>query len=313
MRPLLSLALFALFGGTLRAQQLPQYTQYVFNMFSLNPAVAGSKDCLDVRLGYRQQWVGFPGAPTTGWASLHGSIRPKGKPYQANRHGFGAVIEADETGPLGYTLFQLAYAYHIQMAKDHYMSLGLFAGVKQEKLDIGRVNVIDNNDDALANQGNTLVYPEVTPGIWMYSKTSWLGLSIPQVLGNRIKDLGVESRLTRHFLVSAGHRYRMSKYFSVVPSTLMKFSPGSPLALDVNVMMEYRKVGGVGVSYRNQDAVAFMLKVPFLKFFTLGYSYDVTTSRLRADSANTHEIILAIYPCTPVDPAKAIVRCPIFE
>lgn len=313
MRVLSALLLVLLLGGRAGAQQTAQYTQYVFNMFSINPAVAGSKDCLDVRLGYRQQWVGFPGAPTTGWASLHGSIRPKGRPYQANRHGFGAFIEADQAGPLGYTLFQLAYAYHIQMARDAYMSFGLFAGVKQEKLDVGQVNVIDNNDDALASRGSALVYPEITPGVWIYSKTSWLGLSIQQVLGNRIKDFGVESRLTRHFIASAGHRYRMSKYFSVVPSTLLKFSPGSPLALDVNVMMEYRKMVGLGVSYRNQDAVAFMLRVPFLKFFSLGYSYDVTTSRLRVDGANTHEIILAIYPCAPVDPAKAIVRCPIFE
>jgi hypothetical protein len=56
-----------------------------------------------------------------------------------------------------------------------------------------------------------------------------------------------------------------------------------------------------------------MLKVPFLKYFTLGYSYDVTTSKLRVGGANTHEIILGIYPCSAMDPAKAIVRCPIFE
>ena len=37
------------------AQQTAQYTQNVFNMFAINPAVAGSKDCIDVRLGYRQQ------------------------------------------------------------------------------------------------------------------------------------------------------------------------------------------------------------------------------------------------------------------
>ena len=69
------------------AQQLAQYSQYVFNQFSVNPAVAGSKDCLDMRLGYRQQWVGLEGAPVTGWVSMHGVIRAKGKPFQANKHG----------------------------------------------------------------------------------------------------------------------------------------------------------------------------------------------------------------------------------
>ena len=50
-----------------------------------------------------------------------------------------------------------------------------------------------------------------------------------------------------------------------------------------------------------------------MKFFTLGYSYDITTSSLRVASSNTHELILAIYPCAPNDPSKAIVRCPVFE
>ncbi len=308
-----TLLLFLFSALAVRSQQVSQYTQYVFNYFSINPAVAGSKDCLDVRLGFRKQWVGFPGAPTTGWASLHGYLRPKGKPFIRNRHGIGAFIEADEAGPIGYTQFYLAYAYHIQMAKDYYMSLGLFAGIKQQKLNVGDITVLDNNDPALANDGSVLVYPVISPGIWLYSRSGWAGLSIQQVLNNRIPDIGTDSRLTMHFAASAGHRVRISKYLALVPSTLLKFSPRSPLAIDVNAMFEYRRRLGLGVSYRNQDAVAFMVKLPFLKFFTLGYSYDITTSRLRVDSSNTHEVILAIYPCAASDPAKAIVRCPVFE
>lgn len=314
MRALLPILVLSLLRAlTANAQQVAQRTQYVFDHFSINPAVAGSKDCIDVRLGFRKQWLGFPGAPTTGWASLHGTIRPKGKPFVRNRHGVGMWVEADESGAIGYTQFNLAYAYHIQMAKDYYMSLGVFAGVNQFKLDLGEVRAIDPTDPALANDGNVMVYPQITPGIWMYSKQGWAGLSIHQALGNRIKDVGVESKLTRHFMVSAGRRVRLNKSLAFVPSTLVKFSPKSPVAIDVNVMLEYRRRMGLGVSYRNQDAVAFMLKLPFLKFFTLGYSYDITTSRIRMDSSNTHEVILAIYPCGADDPAKNIVRCPVFE
>ncbi|MFZ1666632.1 MAG: type IX secretion system membrane protein PorP/SprF [Flavobacteriales bacterium] len=295
------------------AQQTAQYTQNTFNMFAINPAVAGSKDCIDVRLGYRQQWVGFPGAPVTGWATIAGSIRPKGRPYRANRHGIGAFIEADNAGPLGYTSVQGAYAYHIQMRRDFFMSLGFFAGVRQEKLSLGDVNADDNTDPALANNGSVLIVPDVTPGVWLYGKNTWAGLSIQQFLGNRVKKIGTDTRLSRVFIASLGHRYRIDKSLSVVPSGLLRLSPGVPMSMDLNVMLEYKKKIGIGATYRNQDAVAFMLKVPFLQYFTLGYSYDVTTSKLRAGGANTHEIILGIYPCSPLNPAKAIVRCPIFE
>lgn len=296
-----------------RGQQVPQYTQFVFNYFAINPAVAGSKDCMDVRLGFRKQWVGFPGAPTTGWVTMHGYLRPKGKPFIRHRHGVGAFIESDETGPLGYSSLYLAYAYHIQLAKDYYLSLGLFGGVKQEKIDLGKVTVLDADDPALAFDGSVLVYPVIVPGIWLYGKNGWAGMSMTHALGNRIKDLGTDSRLTRHFMLSGGKRIRFNRTIGLIPSVLVKYSSGSPMALDVNMMLEYRRRVGLGVSYRNQDAVAFMLKVPFLKYFTLGYSYDVNTSRLRVANSNTHEVILAIYPCGANDPAKEIVRCPVFQ
>jgi len=306
----LALLLTALRAG---AQQLPQYTQYVFNHFSINPAVAGSKDCLDVRLGYRRQWMGFENAPTTAWASLHGVRKPKGKPYMANRHGFGAFVEADEAGPIGHTQFLLAYAYHIQMARDAYLALGFFGGLKQFKLDVASITLDNYNDPVLDSRGSVNVMPVISPGVWMYSKTGWAGLSMHQALGNPIEGVGEDSRLTRHYLLSAGRRVRFSKSFSIVPSTLLKISPASPMAIDINAMVEWKRKLGFGVGYRNVDAVAFMLRVPFLQYFSFGYSYDITTSELRVASSNTHEFILAIYPCKQEDPAKMIVRCPVFE
>ncbi|MBP8822629.1 MAG: type IX secretion system membrane protein PorP/SprF [Flavobacteriales bacterium] len=309
----LALLLFPLAATGLFAQQTAQYTQNVFNMFAINPAVAGSKDCIDVRLGYRQQWTGFPGAPVTGWATINSVIKPKRRSFQANRHGIGLLVEADNTGPLGYTTLKLAYAYHLQLKRDVFLSFGFYAGLLQEKLSLGDVNAMDNNDPALANNGSVLVVPDITPGIWLYGKSSWAGLSIQQLLGNKLEGIGLEMALTRHYIATAGHRFRVNKDFSVVPNGLFKLSPGSPMAMDLNVLLEYRRKLGLGVSYRNQDAVAFLVKVPFLKYFSLGYGYDITTSKLRAGGANTHEVILGIYPCVPLDPDKAIVRCPIFE
>ena len=313
MRSFISITLFVLLAAVGQAQQLAQYSQHVFNQFSVNPAVAGSKDCLDLRLGYRQQWVGYPGAPTTGWVSLHGVLRAKGKPFQANKHGVGAFIEADEAGNFGYTGFLLAYAYHIQMSRDFYLSMGLFAGARQVKLSLGEVTLGDYNDPAIGAQASTLVYPEVTPGIWMYGKKAWFGLSIHELLGNRMRDIGTESRFARHFMLSGGYRYRIGRKTAFVPSALLKLAGGAPLAMDINGRAEWNRVHGLGLGYRNGDAFVAMLKVGFLKYFQLGYSYDITTSRLRTASSNTHEIILAITPCRAEDGAKRMISCPAFD
>ena len=53
------------------AQQLPQFTQYMFNTISINPAYAGSRETLSVVGLHRSQWVGLAGAPTTSTLSVH--------------------------------------------------------------------------------------------------------------------------------------------------------------------------------------------------------------------------------------------------
>ncbi|WP_257667254.1 T9SS type B sorting domain-containing protein [Parapedobacter tibetensis] len=60
---ILTLLLYACIG--VQAQQRPQYTQYIFNGFLANPAVAGIERYVDLKMGARSQWQGVDGAPQT--------------------------------------------------------------------------------------------------------------------------------------------------------------------------------------------------------------------------------------------------------
>lgn len=311
MRPAL-LLLLTLAAAAGRGQQLSQYTQYVFNHFSVNPAVAGSKDCLDVRLGYRKQWVGLDGSPTTGWASLHAAIRPKNS-VNKGKHGVGFFAESDQAGNWGYTRLALAYAYHLQMSRDYFLSFGLFGGAQQMKYDVGASTLVDYNDPALDSKATSLVIPEVTPGIWAYNKVAWAGLSMHQTLGNRISGIGTDSRLARQVMLSGGYKYRIGRSTAFIPSLLLKKSKAAPWALDINGMVEWQRKFALGAGYRAGDAVTLLMKVSFAKFFQVGYSFDLTTSRLRLGGSNTHEIILAITPCSQADMSRRMINCPAFD
>ena len=59
-------------------QQLPLRTNWQFNYFQENPAFAGFTDCMELKAGFRQQWAGFDGAPSTAFANLQG--RSAGRP-----------------------------------------------------------------------------------------------------------------------------------------------------------------------------------------------------------------------------------------
>lgn len=72
---LVQLFLFTTITQGLFAQQDAQYTQYMFNTMSVNPAYAGSRGQLSIAALYRSQWVGLDGAPKTQTLNLHSPIR----------------------------------------------------------------------------------------------------------------------------------------------------------------------------------------------------------------------------------------------
>ena len=55
------------------AQQLPIYSQYLYNKFLINPAHAGSDGFVSFNMTAREQWIGYTGAPRT--FSLSGQAR----------------------------------------------------------------------------------------------------------------------------------------------------------------------------------------------------------------------------------------------
>jgi type IX secretion system PorP/SprF family membrane protein len=295
------------------AQQVPQYSHYLFNQFQINPAVAGSKECLDMRFGYRSQWVGFENAPRTAFGSINGVIgKKKGrtKTFQAG----GIMLESDITEPTSRTTVQLAYAYHFPAGRKTTASIGLYAGFTQYVLDVTGINTPFEMDPVLAGGSNSnLLIPEVTPGFWFKGPTFFLGASLRHVTANKIDDSDFRvARLRQHLALTGGKAIKMGDNSTFIPSTMIKFAPTAPLAVDVNAMFDFDQRLAVGVGYRNADAFVGLLKLNFLNYFTLGYAYDVTTSPLKASASNSHEVILGITAC-PFNGASGHVPCSAYD
>lgn len=294
----------------LSAQQLPQYTHYIFNHFAINPAVAGSKECLDAKFGYRTQWVGFDGAPKTAFGSLH-TVLKKNNYGLANKHAMGVLIESDSYGPFRRAKVKVAYAYHFPLNRKVLMSMGLFLGVEQLSFRSGDVTLINYNDNAIGQAASAVIFPEVSPGIFLQSDKWFGGLSIQQTLTSEIKAAGTaESKLVRHANIMAGLNFS-NKNWSIVPSMLIKYAPNIPYAVDVNVMADYQKKFAFGLTYRTTDAMAALVKFVATDNLTIAYSFDYTLSKIQAGASNTHEIILGINPCG--NKAKSKYACPTFN
>lgn len=279
------------------AQQIPQYTHYLMNQFAYNPAVAGSKDCIDVTLGHRIQWSGFEGAPVTTYGSFNTTLK-QDKFGLGYKHALGLVVLRDSYGPFVRTKLKFAYAYHFPVTKKVLLSMGMFFGVEQMNFDASEVTLINNNDDAVNNSRRATIFPEVAPGVFLQSDKWFMGATLQQTLGNKQKAVGLDPTIfTRHATFLGGLNIKLTDDWRVIPSTLFKFSKAAPWSIDVNAMVDYKNKFSVGISYRNVDAVAGLINFNVLNYFKVGYAYDYTTSKIQFGSSNTHEITLSINPC----------------
>lgn len=272
---------------------MPLYTNYNFNMFGINPAVAGSQSCVDLRVGHRKQWLGFDGEPTTNFIGAHGSFGKK----RYNFHGAGVYLENDVAGPIERNSVTAAYAYHLKVNRKNMLSMGLSLGLTNFQFDQGNLNVADFNDLLLRGAQAETILPLVGLGFWYQNKDRFIGLSIKNLNEGRLNEVGEDSRLRRHIFLTAGKSIAVDKKLFFKPSVNLRYVSGSPIAADVNLLFDFDDSFEFGASFRSGHGISGMVKVAFLRYLTLGYAYDLTLNKLRLGARNTHEIMLGIQAC----------------
>ena len=104
----------------INAQQDPQYTQYMYNMSTINPAYAGSVGGISMGLLYRAQWQGLDGAPRTGTFFGHAPVSEK--------IGVGLSIVSDKIGPYNETNLTADFSSPLPFPKNSKLSFLIETG-----------------------------------------------------------------------------------------------------------------------------------------------------------------------------------------
>ncbi|MBZ0207414.1 MAG: type IX secretion system membrane protein PorP/SprF [Flavobacteriales bacterium] len=291
MRWIITAGVCALVGSVSYAQQDPQFTQYMFDRLSVNPAVAGGTGNICATALMRQQWTGFDGAPKTGLINLQG-------PINKINSGLGLSVYFDKLGQEKSTIARLHYAYHFKVGSQSTFSAGIYAGMSGRALD-GRWIAIDpvTDDNAIPTSGKSASGFDLGAGLYYKSPKMWLGISSTQLPETELSDVSIKNK--RHYYVQAGYDWAMggNNKYTLQPSILLK-SDASSTQLDIGALFLYDDMLWIGASYRTEDAIAPMIgyQHKFPKgdsMLRLGYSYDVTTSELKNYSSGSHEVMLS--------------------
>lgn len=296
---LLLLVLLVIFS--VNAQQLPQLSQYQFNDYIFNPAVAGSRQTFELRSGHRYQWVGIQDAPRT--FTLSG-ISPVGE-----KMGVGGYLFTDNVGPTRRTGLQFSYAYHLRLNEQLKLSLSLSAGILQFLIDGSKIQLHDPGDPAMDEQLRGQTVADAKFGFLLYHDRFWFGASAPQILRNKVYFLDESETLSQmndHYFVMGGYRLPLGEDFRLEPSFLVKYVSPVPPKLDLTATVHYRNTVWLGATYRTNDAWCAMVGYWLGETFQFGYSYDIITSNLRNYSTGSHELMLAVTIGRPEAPQPAM-------
>ncbi|MGY6558610.1 MAG: PorP/SprF family type IX secretion system membrane protein [Nitritalea sp.] len=286
------------------AQQLPQFSQYLFNPIHVNPAYAGYKAEGYAQGTFRDQWSSFPGAPRTLSFSAD---------FSANegRMGMGLSVFHDEIGPTANSQLTATYAYRIQVGEKQFLSAGLSAGLGSYQLRAA-FNAFDPDDPDIPGQDMQAFTPLMHLGIFYHSEYFFGGISAYNLLAqSTLQRQEFQLALADpHFFLLLGGLIPLHPDVQLKPSILIREVQGAPLHFDLNALFLLKSRVWVGGSYRSnvragkenlsptlnrRNAVAAIVEVFISDGLRLGYAYDHNLNALSDLRFNSHEVSLGIY------------------
>jgi type IX secretion system PorP/SprF family membrane protein len=272
------------------AQQMPLYTQFMFNSYIFNPAVAGTHNYYQVRLNSRYQWVGMTDPPQTNSLSVYG-------PHGTKDMGFGGYVYNDITGPVSRNGLYGSYAYNFLLTEMMRLSLGLAGGVIQNRVDGTKVGLLDPHDQAVLYAVSSDFTPDATVGAYLYAPTFHVGFSAHQLFGNKINLFDEKTGLNKlktNFYLTGGYKYFLNFDYALEPSIIVRGSMPAPVQVDFSLKAYYQNMLWLGMSVRSQDAVSFLIGYTHENKFHFGYSYDMSFSPIRHHNSGSHEVFLGM-------------------
>lgn len=285
-------------------QQLPQFSQYIFNGLHINPGYAGYKGQGYIQSTYRDQWVNLPGAPRTFTVTADLSAKE-------GLMGFGVSILSDQIGPTTTSTGLLTYAYRIQTGKESFLSLGVSAGASQYVLD-GNWEYNDPNDPSIPEGRLSTFTPNMNAGLFFNTSKFYAGFSAFNMVGKKAlerEDIALAFH-DFHFYLTAGMMVPLGDNVTFKPSFLIRELQGAPTSYDINSMFLFMERLWLGASYRsnlrlgidnfegnlhNRTSAAMLAEIFATQNLRIGYAYDHNLNALETYQNSSHEISIGYY------------------
>jgi type IX secretion system PorP/SprF family membrane protein len=283
-------------------QQEALFSQYIFNLYAINPAYAGARKDLSVNGSYRAQWVGFDGAPTTQNFSVHG-------PFQNENMALGLQFQNDQIGARKAPFLGLAYAYRLKLdAKgERTIAMALQGGVFNYQYDWNLLEYKDPADPvAFSTDGNFWV-PNLDFGLMYLAPKGYFGISTSGLQRSRLNNLAIsDARLSTFVNVVGGHMFVFSERFALKPFFMLRHEWNGKAQFDLGTSVLLLNQFWLGAIYRDGFGIVNTAQFVARNGLVIGYAFDWTLNSIRASQSGTHELYIGIDINTSTRTAKTM-------
>ncbi len=310
MKKLVYIIIFIIADNYAIGQQLPIYSQYLYNKFLINPSVTGSDGYTSVNLTAREQWVGYYGAPRTFSFSVQSRMLKRSyilkhpstrrsvyRPKTDGKVGLGGYVFSDRNGLIQRTGFQVSYSYHIWLQNSTQLSMGLAFTGYNYRIDDKQINFEDPNEPWLNNDlRRGMFIPDATFGVYLLNAKYSVGFSAAELFqaSTKIADEAFKDfRLDRHYYLFGSYNFSLTNIIELEPSFLFAMSGQLKPQADIGITYIYNQAFWAGLAFRTSGALIANLGVRYQKLF-LGYSFDFTLQEIQQITYGTHEITIAL-------------------
>jgi type IX secretion system PorP/SprF family membrane protein len=281
-------------SSTVSAQLYPRFNQYMTEGLTINPAFAGSREVLSTAFFYKNNWVGFDGAPIYQTLSAH-------TPLKNNQIGIGVLLMHEQIGiDNNYSLyFNYAYRASLRIGK---LAFGLKGGIELTNSNYGDILISPRSaQDPVFNTTENFYYPNFGVGVYYYTRKFFAGASVPLLLSKEFtqsdKGIALSHDFNKYnYFFTSGYKFSTSGV-NISPAILISYHNEFPFVIGGNVNFDFlddRFTLGAGYSNESNSMIA-LAQIKVNEQLRIGYSYDTFLSSGNSISRyinGSHEIML---------------------
>ena len=274
------------------AQSDIRLNNYWVNSQYINPATVYDKYQAVFSMAARKQWVGFPGAPSTLFASA--------TTYLDNFHTqLGLIVVQDQIGYTSTTNLDLTYAYAIALQRDWQLHLGVGFNFQSLNYDVTKMNLSDDIDPLAFDRLKTESNFNADIGVEVINKSMKIGASSQNLfslftaVNNQQPNTNFLYGRYREIssnMINMGYGICSIQYANIYQA---EFNVTSYFKLpDRSGLNANPDKFDLGVFYRTQSEVGMIFGFDISEAIHLSYSYDYHFGGIRLSSYGTNELMI---------------------